>query len=76
MDRLRWYCEGDAGACKNVFDEEQFFCESLEALGPVIVRHFRSEERRTCDKCGWQEAVPEKMAAIIAKQDAEAAEGE
>ena len=48
-DKLMWFCEN----CHHKLHEAEFAMTDIVAQLPVVIEHFmRSEELRTCDKCG------------------------
>ncbi len=57
-DGLQWYCAN----CDNRIFEEYFFMKDIVSqMQPVFEKFYRSEENRTCNKCGTLHPAPEKF---------------
>jgi 3-hydroxyanthranilate 3,4-dioxygenase len=55
LDGMRWYCPH----CCTSLHEEFFQLKDITVdLPPVFERYFSSEEKRTCETCGFVEAPP------------------
>jgi 3-hydroxyanthranilate 3,4-dioxygenase len=56
-DGLLWFCAN----CNNKLYEEYFELQSIEKdFPPVFERYYRSQDARTCKRCGSVDPVPEK----------------